>query len=473
MSLSLALSSALSGLHVNSRATRLVADNIANQDTPGYAVRTLDQASRTLGGAGNGVVATGIHRDSDSGLLAAYRGALTQSVGRGEIAEFWTRIETAIGLPGDDGSLSQRLDRLEVALSDAAARPDSQAYLQQVAQAAADIAHSFGKIETTLQDARATTDTAIARDVAHLNDGLAEIADLNREIQRQTLTGGSPQSLMDVRQNRIDRIAEIVPVTEIARSDGRVALMSPDGVMLVDRTAAEFVFSPTSAIGPDDRVETGALSGLELNGRPVAPTAGLLAEGRLGANFGLRDTLAPQMQGQLDTLAEDLVTRFSQAEGGALGLIAPSDGVWPPTQPGLSGRLVLNPLADPASGGDLTRLRSGLYAAQPAAVSDPAHLTRLRDAMRAPTDLSGTAPSRDAGAHAAAMLSLVGTTRLGAEQAEATAKSGLNALQDNLAARGVDSDAELARLLTLEQAYAANARVLSTIDAMMRRVLEI
>ncbi|MCC5868024.1 MAG: hypothetical protein JJU27_05890 [Gammaproteobacteria bacterium] len=47
------------------------------------------------------------------------------------------------------------------------------------------------------------------------------------------------------------------------------------------------------------------------------------------------------------------------------------------------------------------------------------------------------------------------------------------ALEEGFAARGVDSDAELSKLLLLEQAYGANARVLASIDAMLRRILEI
>ena len=38
---------------------------------------------------------------------------------------------------------------------------------------------------------------------------------------------------------------------------------------------------------------------------------------------------------------------------------------------------------------------------------------------------------------------------------------------------GVDSDREMSDLLLVEQAYAANARVLQTVDGLLRRLLEI
>ncbi|MEM1315639.1 MAG: flagellar basal body rod C-terminal domain-containing protein, partial [Pseudomonadota bacterium] len=41
------------------------------------------------------------------------------------------------------------------------------------------------------------------------------------------------------------------------------------------------------------------------------------------------------------------------------------------------------------------------------------------------------------------------------------------------AAEGVTTDDELARLLAVEQAYTANARVVQTVDALLRQLLEI
>jgi flagellar hook-associated protein 1 FlgK len=48
-----------------------------------------------------------------------------------------------------------------------------------------------------------------------------------------------------------------------------------------------------------------------------------------------------------------------------------------------------------------------------------------------------------------------------------------DALKTAELATGVDSDQELQNLLRIEQAYAANARVLQTIDAMMQRLMEL
>ncbi len=46
-------------------------------------------------------------------------------------------------------------------------------------------------------------------------------------------------------------------------------------------------------------------------------------------------------------------------------------------------------------------------------------------------------------------------------------------LKDSELALGVDSDQEMQDLLKIETAYAANARVIQTLEAMLREILEI
>ena len=38
---------------------------------------------------------------------------------------------------------------------------------------------------------------------------------------------------------------------------------------------------------------------------------------------------------------------------------------------------------------------------------------------------------------------------------------------------GVDTDAELQKIMLIEQAYAANAKVISTIDAMLQAIMDL
>lgn len=481
MSLSLAFSSALSGLHVTSRSTQLVADNIANAQTKGYGVRTLDQSARVVLAAGSGVISSGVHRETDHVLLAERRNAASDAAGRALISEFWLQMEHAIGLPDEPGSLAHQIGRLEDALSFAIAHPDSEPALRQITNAARDIGDSFHHAQARILVQRTSADLRIANDVGELNQALQEIVKLDREIQRQTLVGGAPEALMDIRQRLIDQVAEILPVTTIQRDSNQIMLMAKDGTILAGRTAARFDFAPTPGLTPADLAEDGTISQLQVNGRVVAPGSAMFSAGRLGAAFSIRDRFGPEVQGQLDALAGEVVSRFMGPDvdpslsPGAFGLFSvEGQAAMPNTTTGIAGKIQLNPLADPEAGGALWRLRSGLHAATPGPVAENAQLDRLARALRAAAAPSVSATgARSLHRHAVDMISELGTDRLGAEAAQGNAMARLSALKDAFAAQGVDTDFEMSKLMVLEKAYAANARVLATLDAMFRTVMEI
>jgi flagellar hook-associated protein 1 FlgK len=73
MSISSALSNALSGLTVTSRAADIVSSNIANAMTDGYGVRSLEVAARTLGTAAAGARVAGVTRHEDAALIGQRR----------------------------------------------------------------------------------------------------------------------------------------------------------------------------------------------------------------------------------------------------------------------------------------------------------------------------------------------------------------------------------------------------------------
>ena len=109
MSLSVALSSATSGLMAAQAGLRTVSDNIANVNTPGYVRKILDQSHLALAGAGAGVTVNGVKRVTDQYLQFA---SLTAS---GE-ASRWNAMPCGETAPGStmlcarrSGSIISRL----------------------------------------------------------------------------------------------------------------------------------------------------------------------------------------------------------------------------------------------------------------------------------------------------------------------------------------------------------------------------
>ncbi|MCC5954713.1 MAG: flagellar hook-associated protein FlgK [Natronohydrobacter sp.] len=481
MSLSLAFSAALSGLNLSARGAQIVADNIANSQTESYGVRTLNQRARVLGGTGSGVAMTGITRHMDRALIGDLRQATTLASGDSLLGAFWQKMETGLGLPSEDGSLGQSIARLGTALQRASLQPDQTAFLQQSIQAANDISTKIRGLHDMLAVERDRADAGVAQDIEWLNNTLNDIADLNHKIQRQTLLGGTPEGLMDLRQSLVDKVAQRIPVQEFPRDDGRIMLMARDGSILVDRDAAQFSFSRSPDPRAGDGVENGALSRVSINGREIVSGSVIFAEGTVGAFLQLRDDVAPAMLHDLDLLAADLVSRFSGSDidqsldPGDFGLFSlAGHTTLPAALDGIAGLLSINPALDPSKGGAEWRLRTGINATGPGDVLDNSVLDRMARTLDMQTTLGATqSPLRSLQGHATDLLSSVATQRLGSDQRNGFNVARVAMLSETLAAQGVDTDAELSKLLILEQAYSANARVLSTVDAMLRTILEI
>lgn len=478
MSLNTALLAAGSGLNAASRGAAVVADNIANSATEGFGPRRLALSSTVLGGSGVGVTVAGVQREENPALTASLRAASAEDGAARTLQAHWAGMAALVGNGDAPGGLAARVDALETALAHAVARPESTARLDQVASEARALTATLARIETGITEARAAADRSIARDVEALNTGLRQVEALNAGITRQKLAGGDPIGLMDERARVIDAMAERVPLRALPGANGAVRLISDGGAVLLGERAVAVGFAPTPAMAPGDDLASGGLSGLTLGGRPVdTGPGGPLAGGSLGAAFDIRDRHAPMLQAGLDRLAADLAARFADPvtdptlPPGAAGLFAdPDPGAG---SAGLAGRLQFNPLADPEAGGALWRLRSGLGAPAPGPVGDPARLDALARALDQPTVLAPGMAAGGLAAHAADLGAEVGMAHHRAEAQQAFTASTRAQLSETRAAEGVDTDAQLQKLMMIEAAYAANARVLRVVDDMLRRLMEI
>lgn len=180
-------------------------------------------------------------------------------------------------------------------------------------------------------------------------------------------------------------------------------------------------------------------------------------------------------------MARDLVERFSAAgldmtvAPGDPGLFTDGGGAFLPADTvGLSARISLNTAVDPQAGGAAFRLRDGLGALTPGAVGNAALLTALTDALTAtrPTAAGAfPAANRSLPGLAADLVSFASSDRLDAETEVAFTSARYATLDEMEKAGGVDTDQELQSLLMIEKAYAANAKVLKTMDDMINTLL--
>ncbi|MGB3554263.1 MAG: flagellar basal body rod C-terminal domain-containing protein [Jannaschia sp.] len=481
MSLTSSLSSAVTGLGLTARRAEMIASNVANADTPGYAARRLATNGPVTGIPNAG---TAVTRSLDANLLAMRRDAESRSAGASIDQSFQTRIDGMIGDPGQGGSLQDLLARLDASLTTAAADPTSVTRLATVARGAQDLTDKINALGDAVTVERQSSEGRIAKTVDRLNTDLSLVERLNSNIVRMQATGNDPSNLVDQRQLVIDRISQDIPLREMQRDNGTVALVSQGGALLLDGRAAKIEFVANPLVQPGMAYPI-ALSGLTLNGRDVgtATPGSELAGGGLGALFALRDEAAPEAMARLDTFAADLAERFQDPTvdpslaGAMPGLFTDAGSTFAAVNMvGLSSRLTLNASVAPDGAAETWRLRDGVAAAIPGAASNPAQLLRFSDALSGPRLPAGGAlgsTARSTSDLASVLRSTLSSDRVAADDRMAVAgaeRDTLVALRDG---GKVDIDGEMRRLIEVEQAYAANARIIQAVDQMMNRLTEI
>ena len=489
MTISQALSSASSGLSAAARRAGVTSNNIANALTEGYSRREVLVSERVTDGEGAGVIVSGVRRAYNPAVTYERRLADSETAFGGATTGALTRVANLLGGPEEASSLFQKYANFESALRELAETPDSAPLQQKVVTTAKDIAGAFNKISTGYQQIRADADKEIGARVNEVNDALQQIEQLNNAIGKGSVTGTDVTALLDQRQQLINKVNESIPVRELQRDNGKVDLMTPEGVFLLAGSARKVEFN-ASPVMTDARVYNGgagSLSGISVEGKditPGGPGGQPLSGGAIAGLFNVRDTVLPEDSLALDALAFDLANRFSDAgldatlAPGAPGLFTDAGALADiSTLSGLSSRLAVNAAVDTSQGGAAWRIRDGIGAVAPGASGSDILVRGLVDAMTAtrPTNAalqaSGDLNAAEAAAH---LTSLAGGARA-ISAARLTASSALSQslYEAEKFDTGVDTDRELQELLVIEQAYAANARVLETIDQMIRRLMEI
>lgn len=481
MTISSALSNAMTGLRAAGRNSETISANIANAMTPGYGVRSVALSSSQIGG----VNIDGITRNVNPALLVDRGLAEAAFNNASDRTQFLTSYEDVLGTPDDPNSLSARIAEFESSLVTATSRPDAPERLDGTVNAARDLATLISSASRDIQEARSEADRNIDKQINTLNTALTSVQQINRQITKTMALGGDTSALQDNRQALVDEISAIVPVRQIPRENGQIALYSTGGAILLDGGVAEIEFDAVNQVTPYMTLAAGNLSGLSVNGYPVQTSSdrGALGGGSLGAQFEIRDELGVDAQSQLDALSRDLIERFQDpavdptlAVGDA-GIFTDAGIAFDPlNEVGISERLSINAAIDDRQGGESWRLRDGINAAVQGDVGDSRLLQALSDtlnARRVPASGDFGVGAFSAINLASTLTSQLGADRAQAEQTQTFTSTQFNELTQLVLAEGVDTDQELQKLLLVEQTYAANARMIEAADEMMQTILRL
>ena len=119
------MSSALSALQTNSAALRVVANNVSNVNTTGYARRVVDMQTLSSGGTLTGVDIADIQRVTDQYLNQEALSAGSSASRYDAQSSVYDQINGLLGSPGDGNALTSKLSSIFSSLGQAALSPSA------------------------------------------------------------------------------------------------------------------------------------------------------------------------------------------------------------------------------------------------------------------------------------------------------------------------------------------------------------
>ncbi|WP_084462710.1 flagellar hook-associated protein FlgK [Oceanibaculum pacificum] len=481
MSLNIALQNALSGLRVSQGGMDIVSRNISNANTEGYTRKVAEQLNVVYRGQGAGAALAEVRRQVDEGLRRELENSTSLQSKLQVVDTVLSELELGFGKPNENTSIAGQLNTLRNSFEQLYANPENLTAQQAVLDKAQSLIDGLGAMSDQVQELRERTDADIATAVEETNAALAKIAELNDDIARLKAQGRSTADVEDLRDIEVRKVAENIGIKYFERSDGKLVLMTESSRYLVEYEDFQLSFDTTGGMDPNARYP-GVLGGVTLNGVDIT---GEISSGKIGGLLELRDQRLVQAQGQLDEMAATMTEMF-QATGVELfqdNGATFARGAGDVNVVGLSQRLTLNQdiIDEP------WRLREGsdvvAVPTESANIGDTTIIEGIIDAFNAtraftttePGGLTlGTGTGVTLQSYAAGIVSFQGVQRANT-QAQLSFEQGLNLSLDQRLKNesGVNIDEEISTLIQLQTAYAASARVVSTITQAFDELLSI
>ena len=318
MSLTQALSSALSGLQVTQASIAMVAANVANADTPGYTRKVVNQVA-TGANTSIGVRVSDIQRILDLYIQKQLR---TENAGASYAdtrARMYSQLQDVYGQPGADTSLESSYNSFTSSLQALSTSPDDPGARSAVINSAQLLAQQLNQLSDSVQALRANAELGISDAVNQANTAMSQIASLNQQIAASTPGDSATATLEDQRDFYIDKLSQLMDINVVAGDRGQVAVFTNSGIQLVGTNAGTLSFNAVGTITPASQWNAdptksgvGTITLVPPDGSPIDMIADhAIRSGTIAAYVQMRDQDLVQAQNQLDALAAGMAQALS------------------------------------------------------------------------------------------------------------------------------------------------------------------
>jgi len=493
MSLAGALSIATGGLANVNRQMALVSQNVANANTPGYATEIGTQQGVTADGQALGVRTGLTVRNVDAELQAELFGQNATVAGLQTRQSALQAIDAAQGTPGQGSDIASLLGQLRDQFSTLLNSPDSAPQQGQVVSTAATLAQGINALSDAYTAQRQTAQDNLVSEVTTLNTTLNTIGGLSTRIVTLKASGQSIADLENQRDAALADLSQLVDVKALEQPSGDLLVATTAGLVLPIHATSPFATTDVN-VQPGAYYPGGGIGGITLDGTDVT---GQFSGGQIGANLALRDTTLPTDQAELDEFAQNLASRF-HAQG--LDLFTDPNGNVPlgggvPVQNGYVGfaaTIQVNPAvqANPSLVRDGTPNQNSSNLAGYTGIITAVLNNALGSNPPLNSNAAGLGPAGNLNAPYAgptppfaspSTLQQLATAMLAAQSQDSATTSTQadteQAVQTSLASKlsaqsGVNMDAEMSYMIQLQNAYGANAKIISAVQAMWTQLLQ-
>jgi flagellar hook-associated protein 1 len=468
-SLSSIIDSASSGLAAAKAGIAVISNNVANAGVASYTSETQDVSTFEVDGQSYGA-ATGVVSTSINAALLASFFSSAGSVGAATVqSQVLTAINDTQGTPGGGTSLADAVSALQTSFTTLQGDPSSQAQQSAVVTAANTLATTINTTASTITAQENSVQGQIVSSVNTLNTALATVQATTQQIMAATASGGSTASLEDQRNAALQTLSSTLDLQYSEQPNGNISISTQNGLSIpLDSTFStqSATLSPASTAPGSSTVPAITLQFSNPDIPPVNVTSQLHG-GSLGALIQLRDTTLPGYTSSLDQFSANLANQFS-AQG--LNLFTDGSGNTIPARGytvGLSSSIEVNPTVT-ATPSLVVNGTTGT--ANPSGI---AGFTGVIDnVLNTSFSSNGTTPSLET--QAGNFIS---------QQSFDTAQSATNltnatAYQTTVGSAfssqsGVNVDEQMGLMIQLQNAYQANAQVITTASQMFTALTEI
>ncbi|VBB09435.1 flagella basal body rod proteins signature [Lucifera butyrica] len=480
------INTAYTGLITQQLSLDTVGNNISNASTTGYSRQVVNlvstspdtiYANGTQQYVGTGVTSASIKRVTDMLINKQYwqqnsdlnyweNGSNTLS----SIENVFTDT-SSVGLNDAINNFATALTSLASNSSDSSTRTN---VLETAAALVTYMKSDAQSLVTTAND----LSSKISTEVNSINSIATQIADLNQQILVQETQGQTANSLRDQRDNLVDQLSALAN-TQVTEQDDGTYTVTMSGVTLVQGNHADQL----------QTVDDGenSLYGYDTNHVTVASTGATVtfSGGTMQSLFDSRDTTVTSYLKNIDNMAQFLMQNFNTQQKAGYD----NNGTAGENFFGTTGVDYTNSANDPTaqtppkSWLSVLAVNSDFYATNgynliaargtsTGGTADGTNATKLGNLLTDSTTSSTALGTNSLSSYYNTVVNALGVQSQDAQAMNSSKQTLFNAISNQRqSVSGVSIDEEMTNMIKFQQAYAASAKVMSTLDSMLSTLI--